>query len=59
MHQTRIRKIEGDVDALRRELVDTLGKDEKEIVINRLTGHIIVKVSHYMDEQRESDEKFF
>ena len=45
LHQTRIRKIEGNVDTLRRELVESLGKEEKEVVINRLTGHIIIKVS--------------
>lgn len=48
LHQTRIRKIEGDVDALRRELMEALGRGEKEVVINRLTGHIVVKVSFFL-----------
>lgn len=33
------------MDALRRELMEALGRGEKEVVINRLTGHIVVKVS--------------
>ena len=44
LHQTLIRKIEGDVDTLRQDLIDSLSVTEKEVVINRLTGHIIVKV---------------
>jgi large subunit ribosomal protein L49 len=41
---TRIRRIEGDVTALRSELQEALGLEAKEVVINQLTGHIIVKV---------------
>ena len=44
LHQTRIRKIEGDVEKLREELVATLALREETVVINRLTGHIIIKV---------------
>ena len=44
LHQTRIRKIEGDVEMLREELVASLALKEETVKINRLTGHIIVKV---------------
>lgn len=44
LHQTRIRKIEGDVGKLREELVASLALKEETVVINRLTGHIIIKV---------------
>lgn len=44
LHQTRIRKIEGDVEKLREEIVATLALREETVVINRLTGHIIIKV---------------
>jgi len=43
LHQTRIRKIEGDVELLRNEIRTALGLDEGVVVINRLTGHIIIK----------------
>lgn len=43
--QTKIQKTEGDVDALRNDLVRSLGvESSKEVTINRLNGHIIVKV---------------
>ena len=44
LHQTRIRKIQGDVEKLREELVASLALKEETVVINRLTGHIIIKV---------------
>ena len=44
LHQTRIRKIEGDVEKLREELVASLALKEETVIINRLTGHIIIKV---------------
>ena len=62
LHQTLIRKIEGDVDILRRDLIDSLSVTEKEVVINRLTGHVVVKVrtndgtvivEHYAEERHE------
>ena len=39
-----MRKIEGDVDKLREEIREALGLKSENVVINRLTGHIIVKV---------------
>jgi len=44
LRQTRIRKIEGDVELLRNEIRTKLGLKEHLVVINRLTGHIIIKV---------------
>jgi large subunit ribosomal protein L49 len=43
---TKIQKTEGDLDALRSDLALTLGVDTRspDVSINRLTGHIIVKV---------------
>jgi large subunit ribosomal protein L49 len=45
MKLTKLRRIEGDVTALRNDLREALGMDEKEVTINQLTRHIIVKVS--------------
>jgi large subunit ribosomal protein L49 len=44
LKQTRLRKIEGNVAALRQELQMALGLEEKEVVINQLNKHIIIKV---------------
>jgi large subunit ribosomal protein L49 len=44
MKLTKLRRIEGDVNALRNDLRAALGLDEKEVTINQLTRHIIVKV---------------
>lgn len=44
LHQTRVRKIEGDIEALRDDLQRALGLKEEQIIINQLTRHIIIKV---------------
>lgn len=44
MKLTKLRRIEGDVNVLRKDLQLALGMDEKEVVVNQLTRHIIVKV---------------
>ena len=43
---TKIQKTEGDMDALRSDLAQTLGLDVRspDVSINRLNGHIIIKV---------------
>jgi Mitochondrial large subunit ribosomal protein (Img2) len=46
--ETKLRKIEGDIDTLRVQLRDALKVEDKDIVINRLTQHIVIKVSHGM-----------
>lgn len=43
MKLTKLRRIEGDVKALRNDLREALGMEEKEVAINQLTRHIIVK----------------
>ncbi|TQS35602.1 hypothetical protein Golomagni_03970 [Golovinomyces magnicellulatus] len=45
---TRIRKVEGNVKALRDELREVLNLTEKECTINHLTGHVIVKVLEFI-----------
>ncbi|PGH29422.1 hypothetical protein GX50_07825 [[Emmonsia] crescens] len=44
--ETKIQKTEGDVDALCSDLAKTLGVEpnSKDIFINRLNGHVVVKV---------------
>lgn len=44
LHLTTIRKITGDLSALRDELRVFLGKKDEEVKINSLTQHVIVKV---------------
>lgn len=44
LKQTRVRKIEGDVRALRGDLMEAMGLGEAEVKINSLTGHVLVKV---------------
>lgn len=46
MKLTKVRRIEGDVNALRNDLRAALGLDEKEVTINQLTRQIIVKVCY-------------
>lgn len=41
---TRLRKIDGDLQALRRDLMEAMKLEEKECRINPLTGHIFIKV---------------
>lgn len=43
---TTVRKITGDLPALRDELRDFLGKKDEDVKINSLTAHVIVK-GHY------------
>jgi large subunit ribosomal protein L49 len=44
LKQTKLRKIEGDVNVLRKDLVEALGLEDGQAVINQLTRHIIIKV---------------
>jgi large subunit ribosomal protein L49 len=46
MKLTKLKRIEGDVNALRNDLREAFGVDDKEVTINQLTRHIIVKVCH-------------
>lgn len=45
MYITKVKHIEGDIDALKADLQHELRLQEpKDVVINQLTRHIIVKV---------------
>lgn len=45
MHITKVKHIEGDIEVLKADLQDALGLENgKDVVINQLTRHIIVKV---------------
>lgn len=44
LHQTRIRKINGDVKKLRDDIQKALELKEGNIAINSTTGHITIKV---------------
>jgi len=53
MHITKIKHIEGDIEALKTDLQRILGlQDAKDVVINQLTRHIIVKGHHRDDVKR-------
>jgi large subunit ribosomal protein L49 len=44
LKQTKVRKIEGDIQVLRTQLQKALGLKEREVTINQLTQQIIIKV---------------
>jgi large subunit ribosomal protein L49 len=46
LKQTKLRKIEGDINTLRIELRDELKLNDKDIVINQVTKHIMIRVSY-------------
>ncbi|KZF21880.1 hypothetical protein L228DRAFT_269329 [Xylona heveae TC161] len=58
LHQTKIRKVEGDVKVLRDQLQQALQLDSKDITINSLTKHIIVKgwrkseITKFLEQRR-------
>ena len=52
LHQTRIRKIRGDIIALRDELQTSLKLKKENAAVNQLTGHIILKVCTSFSQQR-------
>lgn len=44
LRQTKVRKIEGNIQALREEMRSAMGLQEEHIAINHLTKHILIKV---------------
>lgn len=46
---TTVRKITGDLSALRDELRVFLNKKNEDVKINTLTGHVIVKGHHNVE----------
>jgi len=43
LKQTRLRKIEGNISLLRTHLQQALGLEQKDVAVNQLTRHIIIK----------------
>ncbi|KAF1362311.1 hypothetical protein EJ07DRAFT_9697, partial [Lizonia empirigonia] len=46
LHLTTVRKITGDLHALRDELRAWLAKKDGDVSVNALTGHVVVKGRH-------------
>jgi large subunit ribosomal protein L49 len=44
LKQTKLRKIEGNISALRTDLQEALGLEKGDVVVNQLTQQIIIKV---------------
>lgn len=59
LKQTRLRKIEGDINVLRAHLQKALGLEDKEVVINQLTRHIIVKGHRKADIAKFLEDRKF
>ncbi|KAF2869032.1 mitochondrial large subunit ribosomal protein-domain-containing protein [Massariosphaeria phaeospora] len=49
LHLTTVRKITGDMAALRDELRVFLNKKDEDVKVNTLTAHVIVKGHHHVD----------
>lgn len=52
LHLTTVRKVTGELAALRDELRTWLSKKDEEVKVNALTGHVIVK-GHHKNEVEE------
>lgn len=50
LHQTRIRKIDGNLMELKKDLTEALGVKAEHIAVNQLTKHIIIKVCYGLRE---------
>ncbi|KAF1984117.1 hypothetical protein K402DRAFT_337065, partial [Aulographum hederae CBS 113979] len=46
LHHTRIKHISGDIAALRRDLIASLGLPEERVEINSVNNHIMAKGFH-------------
>lgn len=55
LRQTKIKKIEGDIVKLQHQLQEELQLDPKDVAINYLTRHIIIKVCQF---EKSSLEKW-
>lgn len=56
---TRVKKVDGKSEVLRDELRELLGLAEKEVVINRTTGHIMIKGHHVSKIEHHLRERAF
>ena len=59
MKLTRVKKIDGSVEALRDELKAVLRLDGKEVVVNPLTRHVVVKGHRRTEVERFLRERLF
>ena len=59
MKLTRVKKIDGDAEALRDQLRETLGLEEKMCVVNGLTRHVMLKGHHKPAVDRFLRERMF
>lgn len=59
MRLTRVKKIDGKPEVLRDELKELLGLEEKDAVINRVTGHVVLKGHHRPKVERFLRERKF
>jgi len=59
LHQTRIRKIKGDISALRDQLRALLKIKNDHAAINQVTGHIILKGWYKNEVKRFLEERYF
>lgn len=56
---TRVKKIDGSVEALRDELKTALGLDAKEVVVNGLTRHVMLKGHRRPEVEKFLRERMF
>lgn len=56
---TRIRKIDGNVEALRDELTGVLGLEAKQAVVNQLTRQVVLKGHRKPEVERFLRERMF
>lgn len=59
MKLTRVKKIDGNVEALRDELRAGLGLDGKEVVVNPLTRQVMVKGHRRTEVEKFLRERMF
>lgn len=56
---TRVKKIDGSVEALRDELKNVLGLEGKEVVVNALTRQVVLKGHRRPEVERFLRERMF
>ncbi|KAF2717883.1 hypothetical protein K431DRAFT_254447, partial [Polychaeton citri CBS 116435] len=56
---TRVKKIDGDVEALKDELRSVLSLGEKEAVVNKLTRHVVLRGHHKVAVEKFLRERKF
>ncbi|PQE32373.1 mitochondrial large ribosomal subunit protein [Rutstroemia sp. NJR-2017a WRK4] len=59
LKQTKVRKIEGDIQVLRTQLQKALGLKEREVTINQLTQQIIIKGHRKPEVEKFLEERHF